>query len=87
MWRCANIIGSADTFRRMADIGSSDIDRIDQSSSLLTVAEVAHRYRTSPRTVQRWIRDGQLRATRLPGGRGRYRISESDLAAAIEVSA
>ncbi|WP_349318895.1 helix-turn-helix domain-containing protein [Mycolicibacterium canariasense] len=68
------------------DIGSPDTDRLDQTSSFLTVNEVADRYRTTPRTVQRWIREGRLRAMRLPGGRGRYRINESDLAA-MEASA
>ena len=62
------------------DIGSPDTDRLDPTTSYLTVAEVARRYRTTPRTVQRWIREGRLRAVRLPGGRGRYRINETDLA-------
>lgn len=68
------------------DIGSPDTDRLDQSTTYLTVTEVANRYRTTPRTVQRWIREGRLRAVRLPGGRGRYRIDQAELAA-IEASA
>lgn len=68
------------------DIGSPDTDRSNQSNSYLTVAEVADHYRTTARTVQRWIREGKLRAVRLPGGRS-YRIAKSDLTAAIEASA
>lgn len=65
------------------DVGSTDIDRDGQ---YLTVGEVAEQYRTTARTVQRWIREGRLRAVRLPGGRS-YRINKADLDAAIEASA
>lgn len=50
----------------------------------LTVADVAKQLRTTPRTVQRWIKDGRLRAVRLPGGRS-YRIYQRDVDAALEV--
>lgn len=66
------------------DIGSPDKNR--PQDDYLTVGEVAKHYRTTDRTVQRWIREGRLKAVRLPGGRS-YRISRSDLAAAIEQSA
>lgn len=50
----------------------------------LTVAQVADQLGTSSRTVQRWIKDGRLRAIRLPGGRS-YRIYQRDIEAALEV--
>lgn len=56
-----------------------------QSDHVLTVAEVARKYRTTARTVQRWIREEKLRAIRLPGGE--YRVRQEDLDAAIEASA
>lgn len=67
------------------DVSASPSERLNLTTSYLTVNEVADRYRTTPRTVQRWIREGRLRAVRLPGGRS-YRIDEADLAA-IEASA
>lgn len=75
---------SADTLRRMS-IGSADIDS-PRESDLLTVAEIADQYRITQRSVQRWIREGKLKAVRLPGGRA-YRVRRSDLDAAIEASA
>lgn len=50
----------------------------------LTVGEVAEQLQTSPRTVQRWIKEGRLRAIRLPGGRS-YRIYQQDMDAALTV--
>jgi excisionase family DNA binding protein len=50
----------------------------------LTVAQVADQLGTSPRTVQRWIKDGRLTAIRLPGGRS-YRVYQHDVDAALEV--
>lgn len=50
----------------------------------LTVAQVAAQLGTTPRTVQRWIKDGLLRAIRLPSGRS-YRIYQQDVDAALEV--
>lgn len=64
------------------DIGSPDTDQPKPTTSFLTVSEVAAHYRTTSRTVQRWIREGRLNATRLPGGRS-YRIRAEDLDAAI----
>ncbi|MCG5431190.1 helix-turn-helix domain-containing protein [Mycobacterium sp. MYCO198283] len=61
-------------------IGSADTDRpTQQPTRYLTVNEVADHYRTTARTVQRWIREGRLPATRLPGGRS-YRIRAEDIA-------
>lgn len=60
-------------------------DAESRSDAVLTVAEVAQKYRTTPRTVQRWIREDKLRAIRLPGGD--YRVRQEDLDAAIEASA
>jgi excisionase family DNA binding protein len=62
------------------DIGSTDNDRPEASNPFLTVAEVAEHYRTSERTVQRWIREGKLPAVRVPGGRN-YRINKADVEA------
>jgi excisionase family DNA binding protein len=49
----------------------------------LPVAQVAAQLNTSSRTVQRWIKNGQLRAIRLPGGS--YRVYQHDVDAALEV--
>lgn len=54
------------------------------SNQPLTVAQVADQLKTSSRTVQRWIKEGRLRAVRLPGGRS-YRIYQADVDAALEV--
>ena len=43
-----------------------------------TTREVAERLRLNPLTVQRWIREGKLQATKLPG-RGGYRIPISEI--------
>ena len=45
-------------------------------SQFLTVREVAHLVRCSPRTVLRWIDAGQLAAARLPGGEFRIRCAD-----------
>jgi excisionase family DNA binding protein len=62
-------------------MGSADTDRPTQSDLDLTVGEVAAKLRTTPRTVQRWIREHRLRAIRTPGGQ--YRIRPEDLDAAM----
>lgn len=47
-----------------------------QVSELLTTAEVADRVRKHPKTVERAIRDGRLRAARLSGtDRGPYGVA------------
>ncbi len=47
---------------------------------LLTTTEVAAALRVTRATVTAWVRDGQLPALTLPGGRG-YRIRRSDVEA------
>lgn len=42
---------------------------MSNGEDLLTTAEVAERLRVSRMTVSRWVRAGQIRAIRLPGGR------------------
>lgn len=51
-------------------------------SGYLTVARVAEDLEISARTVLRWVERGDLAAVRLPGGR--LRVSETELAAALE---
>lgn len=41
-------------------------------SSALTTAEAAERAKVSPRTLQRWARQGRVRAFRDPAGNYRY---------------
>ena len=48
----------------------------------ITPPELAKRYGVSPDKVLGWIRNGELRAINVatkPGGRPRWRISESDI--------
>lgn len=52
------------------------------TSEWLSVIEVADHLRVTRRTVDRYIRDGHLAATRLPGGR-LLRIRRSDLDALL----
>jgi excisionase family DNA binding protein len=52
--------------------------QIPPAQPLLTVAQVAEHCQVSPRSVRRWIDDGQMPVVRL--GRS-VRVSESDLAA------
>lgn len=49
---------------------------------LLTIAEVASRWKISRRTVERYIADGKLKAAKLPGGA--YRIRPEDADAALD---
>ena len=69
------------TFWRMANC---HIHEDIPSNPALTVNQVARQLHTSPRTVQRWIKEGRLRAIRLPGGRS-YRIYQRDVDAALTV--
>jgi excisionase family DNA binding protein len=48
---------------------------------LLTVPEAARRARCAPETVRRWIRSGQLRASKVGS---RQVIEESDLQAVLD---
>ncbi|ABK66949.1 MULTISPECIES: excisionase family DNA-binding protein [Mycobacterium] len=56
----------------------------EPTNQALTVAQVADQLSTSVRSVQRWIKEGRVRAVRLPGGRG-YRIYQRDLDEALTV--
>jgi len=47
------------------------------SDELLTTAEAAKMLKVSQKTIDRWIRLGQLRAVRLPSGR--YRVSRAEI--------
>ena len=50
------------------------------SVGLMTVAEVAREMRVTPRTVQRWITSGSLKAARIGGT---VRLHRSDLLEAV----
>lgn len=43
-----------------------------------SVAELARMLSVKPYTVRRWIHDNEVKAVKLPGGRGDYRISETE---------
>jgi excisionase family DNA binding protein len=45
---------------------------VEPAEGFLSVAELARRYRVSPSTVRRWLRQERLVCVRLPGGT--YRI-------------
>lgn len=47
-------------------------------SPLLTVGEVAEIVRQTPESVRRWVREGRMKAIKLPGGALRIRQSEVD---------
>lgn len=49
---------------------------------LLTTAEVADAFRVAQATVNRWVREGDLKAIPLPGGKG-YRYRRSDVEALL----
>jgi excisionase family DNA binding protein len=52
------------------------------------VAGAATHFATSPWTIRRWIKAGDLPAARLPGGHLRIRLSDLDaLAVPVQVSA
>lgn len=48
------------------------------SNDNLTIDEVADMHRVSRRTVERWIKDGQLPASKLPGGLVRIERTAAD---------
>jgi excisionase family DNA binding protein len=54
------------------------IERWLQSRRPLNTDELASRYQVSSQSVLRWIRGGQLKAFRTPGG-GRYLISLDEI--------
>jgi excisionase family DNA binding protein len=43
---------------------------------LLTVAEVAERWRLSDETIHRWCRQGALPYVKMPGGLKRFRLDD-----------
>lgn len=47
-----------------------------QTNQKLTVSDIGDYCLVSKMTVRRWIRDGRLSATKLPGGH--YRINSAD---------
>ena len=53
----------------------------NHTDEILTTGQVAREWHVSPRTIQRYIRDGHLKATRLPSGV--FRIRRSDAEAAL----
>lgn len=50
-------------------------------NELLTVTEVARRFRVEPHTVTRWIKSGALKAVSLPstGKRQSYRVKAANV--------
>lgn len=74
-------MASSHTVGRMA---ARHIHEDSSTNRFLTVAEVADQWGTSVRTIQRYIKDGELRAMRLP--RGHYRIYQHDVDAALRTS-
>ena len=51
----------------------------NDSDRLLTVREIAERVKVNEVTVQRWLRSGRLKGTRLGGTRMGWRVPESEL--------
>jgi len=49
----------------------------------LTVAQIAERLQVHQETVRRWLREGRLLGKNF-GGKGGYRVRESDLQAFME---
>ncbi len=47
------------------------------SEKLLTTGEVARRLQVSIKTVQRWVKEGRLRAIKYPSGR--FKVPESEV--------
>jgi excisionase family DNA binding protein len=48
----------------------------DDTSGLMTPAEVAALFGVNPKTVQRWAQTGRLSSIKTPGGHRRYRAAE-----------
>lgn len=55
---------------------ASERSRITVTPGYVTPDEVATEFRTTGRTVRRWIRNGKLKAVVLPGGQLRVPIQE-----------
>ncbi len=60
---------------------------MDQPPALLDVTEGARRIGVSPETLAKWCREGVVRAARLPGDRGAFRIAPADLFRALRPAA
>lgn len=54
--------------------------------SFLSIAQIAHLLRLSPRTVRRWIESGRLQAVRTSARRGRFRVPRGALTDFLECS-
>lgn len=52
---------------------------MEQNETLYTVAEVAERFKVSPRTVQNWIKDGDMAAYAVGKTNAVLRIGESQI--------
>lgn len=52
---------------------------VTNTKQLITTAQAAKLMRVTPVTVHRWIRSGQLEATKLPGETGAYVIDPAAL--------
>jgi putative resolvase len=50
---------------------------VETREKLLTTSEVARILNVTRHAVDKWIREGRMKAIRLPGGR--YRIPESEV--------
>ena len=55
---------------------------METKERLLTTSEVAKALNVTRHAVTKWIKEGKLKAIRLPGGR--YRIPESEVKRIIE---
>lgn len=55
--------------------------RDGKNEKLFKVSEIATWFNVSPATVRRWIKEGKLKAIKMPGeeGKGQYRIERSEL--------
>jgi predicted site-specific integrase-resolvase len=52
----------------------------NDTDEILTASQVAAEWKVSPRTIQRYIQFGRLKATRLPSGISRIRRSDAESA-------
>jgi excisionase family DNA binding protein len=52
------------------------------ADQLLTTSQVAHLFGVDRSTVNRWVKQGRIRAINTPGGQCRYRIADIDEASA-----
>jgi len=49
---------------------------VDDTSGLMTPAEVAALFGVNPKTVREWAKTGRLSSIKTPGGHRRYRAAE-----------